>query len=601
MFVPLWGILLGFAALALLAMAIALWIKSIRASARLFRAVAEGSSDGLVLMERNSRIIWTNRAYSQIMGYAHGDLIGKFPLEFALPPRLALPKDEILAFRFEESDERFGKLMQMENVRADGSEFIHEFSHAAIHVGGKARFLLCGRDITERVAREKALVTAQERLKAQSLTDTLTGLSNRLHVQTCISDLLHQRRHFAVLQVDVDRMKKINDSLGHQAGDAVLRQVARGFRTTAQPDWICARIGGDEFVVLIPGIEKLDDALAVGDELLREISRPFKWNAGSLTAEVNIGAAVWDRTVRDMDELLHRADIALYFAKSLQTTSLAGFDEVLAREYEEAQALEMEVADALKQRRLSFVFQPIINLETNRVEKFEMLVRWRRGARGMVPPGVFIPIIKRLRLSELLDRFVIDCAEYALRRLDEGGLQHVGLSVNLSADAFESPALTDLLTWLAEDERIDPSRLCLEVLESTALNPDDPGMPVRSIERLRRAGYKVLLDDFGMGYAGLAHLSLLPISGLKVDRGLTSAVDTDNASRAIVVSLVRLAKKLGLELVVEGVENMAQIEIVRQAGCATFQGYAVSRPMKLKRAIQWAALDHATVRTGTDG
>ncbi len=552
-------------------------------------------------MERDSRIIWTNQAYSQYMGYPHGSLIGRYPLEFALPRRLALPREEVQGFLFDEDDDRFGALTQMENVRSDGTEFIHEFSHTPINAGGKTRFLLAGRDITERVAREKALVTARDQLKAQTLTDTLTGLSNRLHLQTCATKMLDAKEPFAVLQIDVDRMKQVNETFGHQAGDAVLRQVARGFRLCAQPDWTCARIGGDNFVVLLPGVTTLEDALAIGRKMAEAISQPFSWKAASLHAGVSIGAAIRDSSVDDMDDLLYRSNIALRHAKSMEGLKLAGYDARLAREHDEAQALERDVAHAVRGRRLSFVFEPIINLETNRVERLEMLVRWRDAERGVVSPDVFLPLIRQLGLSDLLDRFVIDCAEAALKRLDEGGLNHVGLTINLSADAFGSHEIPDLLLWLADDGRIDPSRLCLEITERAAIDPEAPNVPVRSVERLQNAGFSVFPDGFGMGYAGLAHLATLPMSGIKIDRGLTSAVDSDTASRAVAVSLVRLAGELGLDVIAEGVENMAQMEILKAAGCSSFQGFAVSRPMTLKRAIQWAAPDQASPATGTHG
>ena len=601
MFIPLWGILAGLGFLAVLASAIASWIRSTQTSARLFRAVAEAASDGLVLMERDSRIIWTNRAYSSIMGYPHGALIGRYPFEFALPQRLAMSEEEARKFRFDEEEELFGSLTQMENVSGDGTEFIHEFSHAAIHVGGAPRYLLVGRDITERVAREKALVAAQERLKAQSLTDALTGLSNRLHLQTSTSKLLELREPFAVLQIDVDRMKQINDTYGHQAGDAVLRQVASGFRLVAAADWACARTGGDEFVVLLPGVGSLDHALAIARRLSEAISKPFSWKAGPLRANVSIGAAIWDRTITDLDELLHRSDVALYHAKATEGPGLAGYDATLAQAYDEAQGLERDVANAVRNKRLSFDFQPIVDVETNRVLRFEMLVRWRRGEQGAVSTEAILRVVRQLGLSEMLDRYVIDCAEAALTRLNERGLGHVGLSINLTAEVFKSHELTDLLLWLAEDGRIDPSRLCLELPECSALNPEDRDMPGRLIERLRGAGFTVLLEGFGAGNAGLGCLAALPMSGIKIDCRLTSVVDSDTASRAIIVALVRLARDLGLDVIAEDVENIAQMDILREAGCAHFQGSAVSRPMTLKRAIQWAGPDQVTASSGTNG
>ncbi len=213
--------------LAVLVAAIAWHTGSVLREARLFRAVAEGSGDGLLLMRRDSQIVWSNAAYSRIMGYEPEELIGRYPLEYALPPRLTPSQEEARAFRFDEEDERFGSLTQMENVRKDRSEFIHEFSHAVIRHGSKRLFLLAGRDITARVAREKALVAAQELLKQQTTRDGLTGLSNRAYMQGRLEDMVREGKPFAVLQMDVNRMKQVNDTFGHLAGDGVLLHVER--------------------------------------------------------------------------------------------------------------------------------------------------------------------------------------------------------------------------------------------------------------------------------------------------------------------------------------------------------------------------------------
>ena len=439
MFFPLWVLLVVFCLIAAIVVVAELRIRAVNRAARVFRAVAEGASDGLVLMRRDSRILWTNETYSRIMGYEHGELIGRYPLEFALPQRLAVTREEARSFRFDEDQELFGTLTQMDNVRKDGAEFMHEFSHASIDVGGERQFLLVGRDITERVAREKALIAAQERLKTLSTTDALTGLSNRLHMQTCLNNLVDSNTPFAVLQIDVNRMKLVNDTFGHQAGDAVLLHLAGAFKTESHPDWICARTGGDEFVAILPHVARMEDAVGHGERLVRAAARPFKWKAATMQADISVGAALWDCTITNADDVLNRSDVALYEAKSKGDGVVVGYDETLERKYAERQALERAVALAVRNRRFTFHFQPIINIETRQVEKFEMLVRWRHAKFGYVSPQVFLPLVDQLGLTSELDKFVISSAVKALKRLDDAGLQCVGLSINLSADALSSP------------------------------------------------------------------------------------------------------------------------------------------------------------------
>ncbi len=591
MFIPVWVLLICVGLFVAIGIATELRVRAVDRSAKLFRAVAEGASDGLVLMERDSRIIWTNAAYSEVMGYDHGELIGCYPLDYALPPRLAVPPEEVRAFRFDPEEERFGTLTQMENIRKDGSEFIHEFSHAAILIGGDAKFLLVGRDITERVAREKALVAAQERLKNQSMTDTLTGLSNRLHMQTRLDQLVSGGIRFAVLLIDVNQMKQVNDTFGHQAGDAVLLHVARAFRLEAAHDWVCARTGGDEFVALLPGISDLDSAIRQGQRVADAAARAFKWKAATMRVRISVGAAIWDRSLSSSDEVLGHADIALYAAKDAGKGLVVGFDDALREANVEKLALERDVATAMQNREFSFHFQPLFNVETRQVEKFEMLVRWRNGERGNVPPSEFLPLVEQLGLTSEFDNYVVSTAERALERLDRAGLNDTGLSVNLSADVLASDDMTEYLIWRAEEGRLDPRRISLEILESTAVSLSEDDASTRLLDALKRAGFKIFLDDFGMGYAGLAHLAFLPTSGLKIDRGLTSAVDSDPTSRSIVVALIGLARQLGLEVVAEGIENTDQMNIILGAGCPVLQGYAIARPMPLKRAIEWALND----------
>lgn len=598
--IPFWALALVCITLAVIACVIFRRVRTAARSAKLFRSVAEGSSDGLVLMERDSRILWCNAAYSRIMGYDHGELLGRYPLSFALPSDQAISKEEAMAFRFDESDKRFGTLTQVENVRKDGTKFFHEFSHAALKVGGKPKFLLAGRDITERIAREKELLATQKRLEIQSVTDGLTGLFNRAHLQSVLNNWVARGRSFSVLEIDLNLMKKVNDTYGHLAGDALIVHVVEAMKAVSDDNTVLARIGGDEFTMLRPDINTLDQAIEIGDTLVAQAAAPFFWRATRLTGEISVGAAIWEPNVKGSDDLLHRADLALYEAKRSKTLSVVGYTPELRAKHTQAEELEADILSALRKREFTFHFQPLLNVNTHRVEKFEMLARWRDPKRGMVPPDRFLPIIAQLGFANTFDKFALAYAEQALERLSLAGLSDVGLSMNVSADAFQTPEVTDLILWLAECDRVDPSRLCFEILESTSLTIEKDSLQSKLLARLRSAGFGVFLDDFGMGYAGLAHLANLPSTGIKIDRSLTSVVDTDTVSRAIVISLVKLGRELGLEIVTEGVENTMQMEIVRNAGCVVFQGYAIAKPMPLKRAIAWSlsGQSRATPKTG---
>ena len=246
-------------------------IQTNQRTARTFRAIAESASDGLVLMERAGAVIWAS------------EMLGRSAFEFASPPEVAISPQEIAAFRFDPSDERFSGLTQRTNVRGDGSRFVHEFSHAVVQDGAHTRYLLAGRDITERLERETALIAAQENLAALANADTLTGLENRARLWTALEELIATGDPFAVLQIDMNDFKAINDTYGHIAGDSILVHFADILRNIAEDTWTIARVGGDEFTLLIPGISELSAALDHARHLHRAARAPLQWQAGEIT------------------------------------------------------------------------------------------------------------------------------------------------------------------------------------------------------------------------------------------------------------------------------------------------------------------------------
>lgn len=590
MFVPVWCFVL----LSVLACAGAfVFFRAIsyqKQRAQTFRALAEGASDGLVLMETDSKIIWANPAYSKIMRREMDQILGMYPLEFALPPDLAVSKEEARNFVFEPEDERFGSLTRVRNIRGDGSEFTHEFSHATIPWGDDSfRVILVGRDVSENVERENALIQAQNRLELQSRTDALTQLANRSHFREMLAEaMVSQNQPFVVMLIDMNGFKAINDTHGHHAGDAILCHFSNLLKAFADPSWTCARMGGDEFAVLAPNISTLEDGKTIAEELIKATETPMTWQSGMLSASLSVGVAV-DEGEAAPDGLLTRADVALYEAKAASDSPVAVYDQHMHARHLEKEALQNSAGEAIHRKEICFYLQPIVDVRLGRVIKFETLARWNRPCGDVLLPGQFISIFDQLGLSEELDACAIANASETLAALDKARLTDVGLSVNISANALNQDFVTDQLIWHADAGSLDPARICIEVLETTAFFGGEDGPTFPNVERLRAAGYAVYLDDFGMGFAGLAHLASLNVSGLKIDRQLTSAVDSDPASKSIVLATTRLAQDLGLDVVAEGVETEDQIETMTDLGCDVFQGYAISRPMPRDDAIIWAS------------
>ena len=566
----------------------ALVIRKVQRKARTFRALAESAGNGLVLMREDSTAIWMNNAYCEIMGRPKSEMIGRSALEFALPPEEAIDPGDIATFRFDPSEERFAKLTQWTNMRGDGTRFTHEFSHAVVQDGAQTLFMLAGRDISARVARENELIAAQVRVETLANEDALTGLVTRGCRWEALEALMAKGDPFAVLQIDMNDFKAINDTYAHAAGDQILIHFAEILRDLAKDDWTLARAGGDEFTLLVPGISELSAALKLGRHLRHVASQPLQWQSGEIQASISVGAVLAPGNVKEPDEVLNRGDVALYSAKQQRHDRVAGYDAALHRDFIRQQQMQRAVAKAVEDTAFTFYFQPLVDTYAHCVLRFEMLVRWEHPTRGLISPAEFLPHIERLGLISELDCLAIEFASESLRVLDAAGLKDVGVAINLSTAAMRNAIIPDELIARTAQSDFVPSRLSIEVLETTMITLASNDAVARQMDRLRAAGFKLMLDDFGIGYAGLAHLASLPVDGIKIDRQLTSAVDGDEKAHHVVTATINLAGKLGIDIIAEGVETPEQITTIMAEGGRCFQGYAIARPMPLTEAIAWA-------------
>ena len=591
MFIPAWIVISAGFLTFVGAVFAAYLLRLERNEAAVFRAVAEGASDGLVLMQKNSQILWANQAYCENMGYSLDELIGRYPLEFALPPDIAVSREEARSFEFDPDETRFETLTRVRNIRKDGTEFVHEFSHAVIEGPTRQKYMLVGRDVSEHVARENALVEAREELRREAQSDALTGLSNRLHFRYELDNLLETGKPFAVFQFDMNRFKAVNDTYGHHAGDAVLRAFANHLTAGAGEDWITARTGGDEFTALAPGITDLSTAMGHAHDLHDAVQTPLSWGAGSIVCGASIGVAIWQGPEQSADDLVNCADVAAYEAKGREGKTVAGFDDEVRARYSKQQKFSAEVAKAIQNGDLFFHYQPVVDVPSDRLVKFELLVRWQHKEDGLLRPAEFLPLLEQLGLIEELDQLVIDQAIETLVRLDAEGLSHVAVSLNLSSLAVSRMSSIEYLIWKADSRNCDPARIIVELLETTDLTLTGQDTTLQSLERLRQAGFPIYLDDFGMGYAGLAHLASLDVQGLKIDRKLTSTLDSDPDARSIFEAIVALSGRLGIDVIAEGVETPDQMRLSVDAGCPVMQGHLIAHAMPLEDALRIARQD----------
>jgi diguanylate cyclase (GGDEF)-like protein len=387
----------------------------------------------------------------------------------------------------------------------------------------------------------------------------------------------------AVLLLDLDAFKQINDTLGHGAGDAVLREVAARLRAQLHPDTLLARLGNDEYAILYPRIEAVAEALELASAVQSAMQAPVTFDGVALNVEASIGIALVPDHAKAADELLQRADMALDRARSRR-----GRVEVYSPEHDhsgtERLALLGEVRPALERGEFVLFYQPQIALRTGRVTGVEALLRWRHPQQGMIPPLHFISLIEQTALVGPVTLHVIDLALRQSTLWRQAGLQ-LGMSVNLSARNLHDPELPAQIESLLACHAVPAAALTLEVTESAAMA--DPATAVRVLEALRALGVGVSIDDFGSGNASIAYLAKLPVGELKIDRSFVTPMCESPRDEAIVRTTIDLARHLGLHVVAEGIETPEVCERLAEMGCDTGQGYLISRPTPAEELTPW--------------
>jgi diguanylate cyclase (GGDEF)-like protein len=427
----------------------------------------------------------------------------------------------------------------------------------------------------------------------QAMHDTLTGLPNRAHLHARLDAALQDARDagapVAMLLMDLDGFKEINDTLGHHHGDLLLREVAGRLRGRTRASELVARLGGDEFALLIPAPRGVDECVTVAERLLQGLEAPIEIEGIDLDVRASVGIALTAAGDDEVDALLSRADVAMYHAKETGK-GWALYDDELNVHTPERLALVADLRRGIERDELILHYQPKVDLASGRLEGVEALVRWCHPERGVLPPGDFVGLAEHTGLVRPLTRWVVREALAQARRWREQGLEAT-VAVNLSVRALTRELPRDVAALLAEGGT--PGEwLELEITETMVMHNPDEALEI--LQALADLGISLAVDDFGTGYSSLGYLKRLPVREIKIDRSFVTNMDRDDSDRAIVRSTIDLARHLGLRVVAEGVETAEVLRELRELGCASAQGFYFSRPVAADAMLAWAGARRRT-------
>ena len=582
---------------------------------RLFESIAVHARDSIVITEAEPidlpgpRILYCNRAFTETTGYSFDDVVGKTPRilqgPHTDPAARAKLRDAFLHWQPIE--------IELVNYRKDGSAFWVELSIVPVanDDGYYTHWLSVQRDVTERKRAEELStrvrlaevrnelltgeIAARKQVESELLYtafhDSLTRLRNRAYFMDRLKALLEQsERPCAVLFLDLDRFKIVNDSLGHQAGDVLLKEVARRLRACARTQDTLARFGGDEFALLVEDAAELSVAVDLAERIAEAMRPPIRIGRQEVFASCSIGIVQSGSRNGHPEALMRDADIAMYVAKRSGLGDYAVFDEAMNAEAVAILTLQTDLQQALERGEFELAFQAIVDPQHCRIKGFEALVRWRHPRRGMLQPADFISVAEEMGIIRQIDRWVMReaCARLAEWRARFPAAD-LSMSVNTSAGEFDDVNFVgELFATLAEFEL--PARsLELEITESIFLHPDPRITEV--IAEIRQAGVRIGLDDFGTGYSSLSYLNRYLTDTIKIDKSFTMSLCTDDRTLAIVLLIIQLAKTLHVDVVAEGVETEEQAELLASMSCSHAQGYYFARPMTADDVT--AALDRS--------
>jgi diguanylate cyclase (GGDEF)-like protein/PAS domain S-box-containing protein len=547
--------------------------------------VFEQSSEAVLISDKNNRITAVNAAFTRLTGYGSSDVFGQDPKLLSSgrsDPDLSRQMWAAL------QDNGFWE-GEIWDRRKDGSIFPKWLTISVIRnsAGEIENFVACFMDISEQKE-------AADRLLHLAYHDPLTHLPNRLafesQIELAIRSCERDNRQVAVMLIDIDRFKTVNDTLGHHVGDDLLKSVASRLRETVRASDIVARLGGDEFIVVLPDIENALVAASVAGKVQRALGGSHTVGSHALYATPSMGISIFPSDGRDSDTLLKNADVAMYHAKNAGRNNFqfyaARMNEAASERLELENALRLAVSSITPEHsEFTLHFQPQIDAGSGQIIGLEALARWQHATLGNISPGRFIPVAEDTGLIQPLGDWVFWESCRHVRLLKELGISGIPIAVNISAQQLRHENLPLTVHGAMACYDLQASDLELEITESTAMQ--NPEITIAILNQLSGMGIALAIDDFGTGYSSLAYLKHLPIQRLKLDQSFVKDIESDRSDAAICSATIALGHNLGLKLVAEGVETKAQQDFLTNLGCDYMQGYLYSKPLPFEQLVDF--------------
>lgn len=542
-------------------------------------AVFDCTREGVLVTDRHGIIVHVNRAFMEITGYQTDEVLGKQPSLFKSGHHPASFYQAMFA-TLTRCGEWSGEIW---NRRKSGEIYPQWQTIRLIHddQGQLSHYVAVFSDIS-------AIKDSEHELKYLAHHDPLTDLPNRLlftdRAEQALASAQIHKRGCALLMIDLDHFKMINDSLGHTVGDQLLKAVAERLEALLGPEITLARLGGDEFAVLAESCPQLIQAAALAQRIIEGLKEPFLIGGHQLFINTSIGISLFPGDALSAEQLLRNADSALFKAKSAGRDGYALYTEELTAHAQNRVETAVELRQALEQQELRVYYQPVHDFKTRRLVGVEALVRWEHPKRGLVSPAEFIPIAERTGLIAEIDTWVMRQACQQMCLWQQAGVALSFVAVNVSSRLFARRELFQQVAKVLHETGLDPACLELEVTESAVM--EDPEVALEQMHRLRELGVRLAIDDFGTGYSSLLRLKRLPVQKLKIDQGFVAGLPWDDDDAAIVRVIIALAQSMGMQVHAEGIEQVEQARFLLEQGCDLGQGYWFGRPVPAEQ-LDW--------------